>query len=113
MTVRRADGSLVCERCQVADTTRSRLRGLLGRAGLEPGEGVLLRPTGSIHTWFMRFEIDAVFLDRDLRVVRVVSRLRPWRVAAGRRAHAVLELPAGEARGAGVAVGERLTLGEA
>ena len=73
-------GDVVCERCFVAETAFARLRGLLGRSGLSSGEGMLLRPTSSIHTAFMRFPIDAVFLDRSDRVVKVASDLRPWRM---------------------------------
>ena len=61
---------------------------------------------------FMRFAIDAVFLDRDLRVVDVIPNLRPWRIAGRRGARAVLELPAGEASRRGIRPGERLVLGE-
>src|SRR6266496_2485216 len=62
------DGTVVCERCLLAETPFARLRGLLGRSGLSSGEGLLLRPAGSIHTAFMRFTIDAVFLDAADRV---------------------------------------------
>jgi uncharacterized protein len=110
LTVQRQDGSLVCERCLLAETPLARLRGLLGRAGLERGEGILLRPASSIHTWFMRFAIDAVFVDGDDRVVRAVSDLRPWRIAACRGARAVVELAAGECERVGLAAGERLVL---
>ena len=103
-------GELVCERCQVADRPLSRLRGLLGRRELEPGAGLLLKPCNSVHTFFMRFPIDAVFLDGERRVLRVRERLRPWRIAGARGAHAVLELPAGEAERRGVVAGERLYL---
>ena len=58
-----ADGRALCEECVVADNPFTRLRGLLGRRGLGAGEGLLLRPSPSIHTWFMRFAIDVVFLD--------------------------------------------------
>src|ERR687896_2706384 len=85
----RADELAVCERCLVAETPLSRLRGLLGRAQLASGEGLLIRPTSAIHTYFMRFPIDAVFLDRDLVVVKIVSNLRPWRFAARFGAKAV------------------------
>src|SRR5437870_12561169 len=91
------DGTVVRERCLLAETPLARLRGLLGRSGLSSGEGLLLRPAGSIHTAFMRFTIDAVFLDAADRVVKVASMLRPWRTAACRGARSVLELPAGEA----------------
>jgi len=109
-SLERHDGSLVCERCLLAETPLTRLRGLLGRAGLERGEGLLLRPASSIHLWFMRFPIDAVFLDRENRVLRVVAHLAPWRVAGCRGSKAVVELPAGEAARVGLAPGDRLTL---
>jgi uncharacterized protein len=110
-TVRNEAGDSVCERCVVADRPLARLRGLLGRDQLASGEGLLLRPAASIHTWFMRFAIDAVFLDRDLGVLRVTEGLRPWRMAARRKARSVLELPAGEAVRRGVVAGDRLVLG--
>jgi uncharacterized membrane protein (UPF0127 family) len=59
--------------------------------------------------WFMRFAIDAVFLDADGRVLRVTARLRPWRLAGCRGAKAVVELPAGECERVGLAVGDRVT----
>jgi hypothetical protein len=104
----RTDGAVVCERCAVADRPWSRLRGLLGRAGLEPEEGLLLRPAGSIHMAFMRFTIDAVFCDRDLVVIDVVRGLRPWRAAGRRGAKVVIELAEGAAEGLGP--GDRLAL---
>jgi hypothetical protein len=106
--LKRTEGTVVCERVMLADTVPARLRGLLGRRSLPPGEGILLRPAGSIHTAFMRFPIDAVFLDRELAVVGIARDLRPWRVAGRRGAKAVLELAAGEADRAGLAAGDRL-----
>lgn len=106
----RAAGTAVCERCVVADRPLLRMRGLLGRRDLSAGEGLLLRPAGSIHTHFMRFAIDIVFLDRDDRVVDVRHEVRPWRMARRRGARAVLELRAGEARRRGVEVGDLLQL---
>ena len=109
-TVHGADGALVCGRCLLADGPWLRMKGLLGRSHLPEEEGILLRPGSSIHMFFMRFSIDAVFLARDLTVLRVVSDLAPWRMASKRRAHAVLELPAGTCERRGVRVGDRLTL---
>ncbi len=91
-----ADGRLACEHCLVADNPLTRLRGLLGRRALTEGQGLLLRPAGAIHTWFMRGAIDAVFLDRRLVVVGVAANVRPWRFAGRRGSRAVLELAAGE-----------------
>ncbi len=102
-------GRVVCARCAIADNPWARLRGLLGRKGLDADEGLLIRPTNSIHMLFMRFPIDAVFLDRELVVLRVVAGLAPWRMAAQRGAKAVVELPAGAAGRAGISEGTRLT----
>jgi uncharacterized membrane protein (UPF0127 family)/Flp pilus assembly protein protease CpaA len=105
-----ADGRVICERCVIADRPRSRLRGLMGRRALDGGEGMILRPAGSIHTCFMRFPIDAVFLGADGEVLRVRPNLAPWRAAGARGARAVLELAAGEGERRGVAVGQRLAV---
>ena len=97
LSVKGPSPQLVCQHCAVADRPFSRLRGLMGRRGLAPGEGLLLKPTPSIHTCFMRFPIDAVFLNADLRVLAVKPNLRPWRFAGRRHTRAVLELAGGEA----------------
>jgi uncharacterized protein len=110
MTMRDAQGTVVCERCKLADRPHTRLRGLLGRRELAAGEGLLLRPSPSIHTWFMRFRIDVVFLDRDLRVLDVLPDLGPWRVAGRRGTRAVLELASGEAARRSVRPGDTLHL---
>jgi uncharacterized protein len=84
------------------------MRGLLGRASLPPGEGILLRPAGSVHTFFMRFPIDVVFLDKEERVVGIEPAVPPWRTAGRRGAKAVVELAAGECDRRGLRVGDRL-----
>jgi uncharacterized membrane protein (UPF0127 family) len=109
-TLRRQDGTIVCDRCTVADNPLRRMKGLLGRDGLESGEGLLLRPASSVHTYFMRFAIDVVFLDDALVVVGVSDSVVPWRARSQRGAKAVLELPAGESARRGLAVGDRLEL---
>src|SRR5207248_11101012 len=93
--LRRKDGSIVCERCLLADTALARSKGLLGRSSLEADEGILIRPCGSIHTFFMRFPVDAVFVDRDGVVLKIVSHLRPWRASGTRGARSVVELATG------------------
>jgi len=109
--VTRQDGAVVCERCTVADSPLPRMRGLLGRRDLSSGEGLLLRPAGSIHTFFMRFPIDAVFIDREGRIVRVARSIRPWRAAAARGARSVLELRAGECDRRRLQTGDVLEIG--
>ncbi len=106
--VRKADGTLVCARCALADNPWTRMKGLLGRASLAPDEGMLFDPAGSIHMFFMRFPIDAVFCDRELTVLRVARGLKPWRTAGARGARVTIELAAGAA--AGIEPGDRLEL---
>jgi uncharacterized membrane protein (UPF0127 family) len=79
-----------------ARTSWSRMVGLLAHRSLPTGDGLLLAPAWSIHTWFMRFAIDVVFLDADHRVLRLYPGLPPWRLVSGtRRARTVLEFGAG------------------
>ena len=103
----RADGEVAC-RCRVASSFVSRFRGLMGAAQLPPGSGLLFPRTTSVHTHFMRFPIDVVFLDSDVRIVEVRHALRPWRIAASKRAASVLELAAGECERLGLAEEEVL-----
>jgi uncharacterized membrane protein (UPF0127 family) len=103
---------VVCERGLVADRALPRMRGLLGRSHLPEGEGLLLEPAYAIHTAFMRFPIDVVFLDSHMRVMKVVDSLPPWRTAGAHQAFSVLELSAGEASRRGVRVGDRLDVQE-
>jgi uncharacterized protein len=110
IVLRSADDRVVCERCLLAATPLARMRGLLGRSGLEKGEGLLLRPASSVHTFFMRFPIDVVFLSRDGEVLKIAEAVPPWRTVAARGAKAVVELPAGEARRRGLTVGMWLDL---
>jgi uncharacterized membrane protein (UPF0127 family) len=102
------NGRTVCERCVLADTALARMRGLLGRRELPSGDGILLRPASSVHTAFMRFPIDVVFLDRDNRVVKIAEHVAPWRTAAARKSRSVVELAAGEAERHGLKVGDRI-----
>jgi len=108
ISLARQDGRVVVEHCLVAARPLRRMRGLLGRRELPEGEGILLRPAASIHTAFMRFPIDVVFLDRELVVVGIEPELRPWRAAAKRHAHSALELASGECERRGLALGDRL-----
>jgi uncharacterized membrane protein (UPF0127 family) len=97
VTVLTGGGVVVCPRCRLAKNPLRRLQGLLGRRNLAADEGLLLQPASSVHTLFMRFPIDVVFLDRDLRVLRVADSVPPWRAVRRRRSRLVLELPAGAA----------------
>ena|SRR5262245_43805781 len=108
LTLRREDGRIVCERCVVADRAHRRMRGLMGRRRLNPGQGMVLRPAFAIHTHFMHFPIDVVFLDSDQVVIAIERNLRPWRTASCRGAREVVELAAGECDRRGLEVGDRV-----
>jgi len=107
--VNRTRGAVLADRVESAHRMRDRLRGLLGRDALDRGEALAIRPCASIHTFFMKFEIDAVFLDRRGRVVRALAALRPWRATRFHlRAEQVVELPAGTVARTGTREGDEL-----
>lgn len=90
------DGRLLIPDVAEARGAWGRAVGLMGRRTLPEGRALLMRPCGSIHTLFMRFPIDAIFLDADDRVLRVARNLRPWRPAvAARGARTVIEARSG------------------
>lgn len=91
-----------------AATFWQRFVGLLGRASLGADEALLISPCNNIHTCFMRFTIDVVFVDRGGVVVAVMPRVRPWRVAIATKAYACVELAAGGAERFGLQVGQSL-----
>jgi uncharacterized membrane protein (UPF0127 family) len=96
--VNRSRGTVVASRVSVADSWASRVRGYLARPEPEEGEGILLVPCNSIHTFGMGFPIDALFVSSDGRVLEVAHELRPWRRPLRvRGARYVLEVPAGTA----------------
>ena len=101
-----AKGLVIAQKVTVATSIWSRFWGLMGRARLAEGHGLLITPCSSIHMFFMRFAIDVVFLDRSLRVTKVVHAIKPWRVALGGGGHSALELLPGAALAAGVEVGD-------
>jgi uncharacterized membrane protein (UPF0127 family) len=93
---------------ELAVTRTERRRGLLGRDALEVAAAIMLAPCMAVHTAFMRFAIDVVFVDRDGVVRKIVRGLKPWRIAASSRAHVAVELAAGVERD--VVPGDRLYL---
>jgi uncharacterized protein len=108
--IRREDGSLLCK-ADHANRPISRMKGLLGRKGLEVGTGLLLDPCNSVHMVFMRFPIDVIYLDKQGAVVKAVPNLKPYRFSAGgRRAKRTLEVPTGTIEQAGLLPGERLSV---
>lgn len=85
--------------------------GLLGRSSLRPGEALILQPCTSIHTAFMRFPIDVVYVDRSDRVAKVCPNVKPFRISGILRGgHTVLELPSGTLADSATAVGDQLSI---
>jgi len=82
----------------VADNGAARNRGLLGREGLVPGEGLWIIPCQAVHTFWMRFSIDLIYLDSKKRIRKLVSNVPAWRLSGCLVAHSVLELPPGTIR---------------
>jgi uncharacterized protein len=101
----------VGSRIGLADTSLSRLFGLLGKRGLDDGAGVLIRPSTGVHTFGMAFAIDVVALDRDLRVLSLWRRLPPFRVTTiSMNVHSVLELAPGQIDACGIEPGDQLAI---
>jgi uncharacterized membrane protein (UPF0127 family) len=103
-----ARGTVLATRLEVADSGPKRNKGLLGRDGLAAGEGLWIVPCESVHTFFMRFPIDLVYLDRKHRIKGVRNAVGPWRLSACLSAHSVLELPAGTIRNTQTQPGDTL-----
>ncbi len=103
-------GRVLVGHVAVARGFAARGLGLMGRAPLPPDTGLLLRPCGEVHTFFMRFPLDLVFLDGGDVVVRVVRHVRPWRMAfGGATARSVLEVSAGWMPEDAVSPGDRIS----
>jgi hypothetical protein len=93
-------GTILATQLTKAHTGATRRKGLLDRKDLLPGEGLWIAPCESVHTFFMHFPIDLVYLDRKLKVRKVRHSVAAWRMSACFTAHSVLELPAGTAAAA-------------
>ena len=98
------------DRIWLAATAKQRRIGLLGRNGLDAGEGLWIRPCEAVHTFGMRFSIDLVYLDRRLRVRKTRSNVPMRRLSACLRAHSILELPAGAVGSSRTQPGDQLEL---
>jgi uncharacterized protein len=103
-------GHVVAASVELAVTSATRRRGLLGRDRIEPSSAIVIAPCNAIHTVAMRFAIDVVFVDRQGRVRKIVRALRPWRLAAAMFAYATIELGAGSLDDCDLLRGDRLYL---
>ncbi len=103
---------VLARRAGVADNMWTRLRGLIGRPPLAKGEGLIIRPSTGIHTFFMAYPIDAIYSTGDGEVLTCLEAMRPYRLApVNRRCRYVVELPAGTLKRTGTKVGDRISLG--
>ncbi|MDH7482147.1 MAG: DUF192 domain-containing protein [Armatimonadota bacterium] len=111
MKITNADGAVVAERVESARGFLSRLIGLMGRRSLAKNSGLLMHGCCQVHTFFMRFPIDIIYADRELRVLRVDVNVPPWHILPRcNGASYVIELPAGAGS---VSIGDKLRLEDA
>jgi len=105
-------GTLVGSCVRVAETGLTRIVGLLGERALQPGDGLLIVPSQSIHTWGMRFSIDIAFLDGDWKVIAMRCGMAPFRMTRiFWKAAAVLELPSGILKSSSTHIGDAIEFG--
>lgn len=102
--------TLLADRADIADTSAKRRQGLLKHTGLAPGEGLWIVPCEGVHTFFMKFPIDVVFLNKQRKVLKIRANMGRRRIALSLRAHSVLELPAGKLAETGTEKGDQLEL---
>jgi uncharacterized membrane protein (UPF0127 family) len=103
----------IADKAEIARTGTNRSRGLLGRKQLEPGGGMWILPCEAVHTFFMQFPIDLIYIDRKHRVKKVRANVPPWRFSGCLSAHSVIELPAGTIRATQTQPGDLLEVSEA
>jgi uncharacterized membrane protein (UPF0127 family) len=103
-------GTVLGDAVDIANTSAKRRTGLLKHTSLEKGHGLWIVPCEGVHTWFMKFPIDVVFLNKNREVVKVRKSMGKWRAALSLRAHSVLELPAGTLEQTGTVKGDLLVL---
>jgi uncharacterized protein len=103
--------TLIAEAIAVAEGPGERAKGLLGHKTLPDGEGLLMEPCESIHTFFMRFPIDVIFVDAQNRIIKLYHALKPWRISGVYfRAKYCIELPAGTLAAAKTEQGDSIKL---
>ncbi len=101
-------GTILATHIELAGDSATRRRGLLGRDRLDEGQALVIAPCGGIHTFFMRFSIDVLFVSKDGRIVKCAHRVRPWRIALALTAYAAIELPAGTLQASNCARGDQV-----
>ncbi len=100
--------SVLADRADIADTSKTRRTGLLKHSGLKAGEGLWIKPCEAVHTFGMKFPIDVLFINKKGRVLKVRRSMPRWRMSASLLAHSVLELPSGTAAATQTVAGDQL-----
>ncbi|MCU0651423.1 MAG: DUF192 domain-containing protein [Candidatus Omnitrophica bacterium] len=109
--INQSKNTLLADKAVIACTPLARMRGLLGRAELKLGEALILKPCNSVHTFFMRFAIDVLFLDKNNRVNKIISVMKPFCISGiYLRSHSAIELPAGMIKSSLTTQGDTLLL---
>ncbi len=107
-------GTIVGESIELADTSLTRMFGLLGRRGLDAGGGLWIKPSSGVHTFGMAFKIDVVGLDRDLKVIKLWRCLVPFRVTSvSLKLKSVIELPCGTIKKTQIQLGDQMEISSA
>ena len=101
--------TVLAEYADVADTSAKRNTGLLKHTRLDPGQGMWIVPCKAVHSFWMKFPIDVVYMDRKKRVRAVRHRMAPWRMSGCMTAYSVLELPVGTIEASGTQAGDQLS----
>ena len=103
-------GQVIAARALMASAPWTRMKGLLGKKSLPADEAIILKPASSIHTLFMRFALDIIYLDREERIVKLVPNLVPYRFSSAKGAHSTIEMASGATNGLDLQVGDQLAL---
>lgn len=101
---------VLADAAEVADTSSKRRTGLLKHTSLQAGDGLWIAPCESVHSFFMKFTIDVLYLDRKHRIKKIRPEMAPWRISGCLTAHSVLELPAGTIARTGTQAGDQLEI---
>lgn len=106
--INKTNGNFLAENLEIADTITKRMKGLLGRHGLAGGEGLHIIPCSSIHSFFMKFTFDAIFIDKENKVIDIIENMPPANIKFCFRAHSVVELPAGSICATNIKIGDKV-----
>jgi len=101
-------GTILGDAIDIADTSEKRTTGLLKHKELRAGEGLWIVPCEGVHTFFMKFALDLVYIDKKHIVRKAVANVVPWRLSMCLPAHSIVELPAGTIEPSATRKGDQL-----